>query len=51
MERWTVLQPAVEDGGPLTRAAAHTGVPISTAQRGACPLTELFRSGLFRPSR
>jgi putative transposase len=33
MDRWMVLRPTVEDGVPLTRSAAHAGVPISTARR------------------
>jgi hypothetical protein len=33
VERWAVLRPHVEDGFPLTEAAAAAGVPLRTAQR------------------
>jgi putative transposase len=33
MARWETLRPAVEDGVPLTRAAADAGVALRTAQR------------------
>ena len=31
--RWQAIRPAVEDGVPLTRAAADADVPVSTARR------------------
>ena len=31
--RWVVIAPTVDEDVPLTRAAAHAGVPISTARR------------------
>lgn len=33
MARWETLRPTIEDGVPLSTAAAHAGVPVTTARR------------------
>ncbi len=33
MDRFVALRPALDDGMPLTRAAAEAGIPRRTAQR------------------
>jgi putative transposase len=43
MDRFVALRPALEDGVPLTRAAADAGIPLRTAQRW---LTRYRRHGL-----
>jgi putative transposase len=43
MDRFAALRPALEDGVPLTRAAADAGIPLRTAQRW---LTRYRRHGL-----
>jgi putative transposase len=49
--RWRVIAPTVEDGVPLTRAAAHAGVPISTARRCLKRYRQDGLSGLARTPR
>jgi putative transposase len=49
--RWRVIAPTVEDGVPLTRAAAHAGVAISTARRWLKRYRQDGLSGLARTPR
>jgi putative transposase len=49
--RWLVIAPTVEEGVPLTRAAAHAGVPISTARRWLAHYRQDGLSGLARKPR
>jgi putative transposase len=49
--RWLAIAPTVEEGVPLTRAAAHAGVPISTARRWLKRYRQDGLSGLARTPR
>jgi putative transposase len=49
--RWLVIAPTVEDGVPLTRAAAHAGVSVSTARRWVARYRQDGLSGLARARR
>jgi putative transposase len=49
--RWLVIAPAVEQDVALTQAAAHAGVPISTARRWLARYRQDGLAGLTRRSR
>jgi putative transposase len=49
--RWRVIAPTVQEGVPLTRAAALAGVPISTARRWLKRYRRGGLSGLARTPR
>jgi putative transposase len=49
--RWLVIAPTVEEDVPLTRAAAHAGVPISNGTAVACAHRQDGLSGLARKPR
>ena len=51
MDRLAVLQPHLEAGVPLTRAAAHAGVPVRTAERWLARYRACGLAGLARPAR
>ncbi len=51
LARWRVLQPVIEDGVPLTRAAAAAGVPLRTASRWLTDFREHGLAGLARTPR
>lgn len=51
MARWETLRPAVEDGVPLTRAAADAGVTPRTAQRWLAAYRASGLVGLAPPVR
>lgn len=50
-QRWQVLQPAIEDGVPLTTAAELAGVALRTAQRWMASYRADGVVGLARPRR
>ena len=51
MERFAVLQPHLEEGVPLARAARQAGVPIRTAERWLARYRQRGLAGLARPVR
>ncbi|MGW4095068.1 Mu transposase C-terminal domain-containing protein [Nocardia sp. NPDC004750] len=51
MDRFEVLRPHLEDDVPLTRAAAHAGVPLRTAQRWLRRYRDKGLAGLVRRPR
>ncbi|MFE3054809.1 Mu transposase C-terminal domain-containing protein [Nocardia sp. NPDC059239] len=50
MRRYEILRPHLDDGVPLTRSAAHAGVPLRTAQRWLHRYRDAGLAGLA-PSR
>jgi putative transposase len=51
MDRFVALRPAIEDGVPLTRAAADAGIPLRTAQRWLARYRRHGLAGLARVVR
>ena len=51
MVRFVVLRPYLEEGVPLTRAAAEADIPLRTAQRWLARYRRDGASGLARPRR
>ena len=51
MDRFAVLRLHLEDGVPLTRAAADSGIPLRTAQHWLACYRESGLTGLARPVR
>ncbi|MET7718916.1 Mu transposase C-terminal domain-containing protein [Streptomyces sp. NPDC005407] len=51
MRRFTVLRPHIEDGVPLTRAAAEAGIACRTLQRWAAAYRDRGLAGLVRARR
>ena len=51
MARFAVLRPTLEEGVPLTRAAAEADVPLRTAQRWLARFRRDGLAGLARASR
>jgi putative transposase len=51
LRRWRLLQPHVEQGVPLARAAAAAGTPLRTAQRWLTRYSAAGLVGLVRPPR
>ncbi|MGW1289713.1 helix-turn-helix domain-containing protein, partial [Streptomyces sp. NPDC002586] len=51
MRRFAVLQPHLDDGVPLARAAAEAGVACRTAQRWAAAYRDRGLAGLVRARR
>ena len=51
LRRWRILRPHVENGCPLTRAAADGGVPVRTAQRWLARYRADGLAGLARQGR
>jgi putative transposase len=51
MERFTVLQPHLEEDVPLARAARQAGVPVRTAERWLARYRQRGLAGLARPVR
>lgn len=51
MARFAVLRPHLEEGVPLTRAAAAAGIPLRTAQRWLVRYRRGGATGLARPFR
>jgi putative transposase len=51
MDRFAVLRLHLEEGVPLTSAAADAGVPLRTAQRWLASYREIGLIGLARPVR
>jgi len=51
LRRWRLLQPHVEEGVPLTRAAAAAGIPLRSAQSWLTRYRAEGLVGLVRPPR
>lgn len=51
LRRWRILRPHLENGRPLTRAAADGGVPVRTAQRWLARYRADGLAGLARRGR
>jgi Homeodomain-like domain len=49
LRRWQLMQPHVQEGVPLIRAAADAGVPLRTAQRWLSRYRAEGLVGLVRP--